>query len=93
MMGVLIATEELYLEATRETLAEVGVDLTLEQYVEISLRRGHSLMDLAAEAGADPDQVRQLLERRDGRYAARLEARRRCARRRARLPGLAAPAG
>lgn len=71
--GVLVDTESLYFEAGRTTLAEVGVDLTLETYQEISLRQGRSVMDLAATRGYGAEQLRALREKRDRRYARSLE--------------------
>lgn len=47
--GVLVDTEELYFEASREALARVGIALSHEQFVEISLTAGQSLMSLAAD--------------------------------------------
>lgn len=46
--GVLVDTEGLYFQATRAVLATVGVELTLEQFREISLRRGESTFQLRA---------------------------------------------
>ena len=72
--GVLVETENLYFDASRETLAEAGVDLTLQLYQEISLRRGQNLMDLASERGLTTEAIDELRQRRDDRYAARLQA-------------------
>ena len=47
--GVLVDTEGLYFHATQTVLATVGIDLTAEQFKEISLRRGESTFKLAAE--------------------------------------------
>jgi HAD superfamily hydrolase (TIGR01509 family) len=71
--GVLVDTESLYFEAGRATLAELGIELTLESYQEISLRQGRSVMDLAADRGFGADEVATLRERRDRRYAQSLE--------------------
>ena len=49
--GVLVDTEGLYFRATRTVLAEVGVELTPEQFKEISLKRGESTFSLAGEQG------------------------------------------
>jgi beta-phosphoglucomutase-like phosphatase (HAD superfamily) len=38
--GVLVDTARLYLRATREALATVGVDLTRELYIELFLYQG-----------------------------------------------------
>lgn len=71
--GVLVDTETLYFEAGRATLAEIGIDLTVETYQRISLRQGRSVMDLAAENGYAADEVRALRDKRDQRYARQLE--------------------
>ena len=71
--GVLVDTESLYFEAGRTTLTEIGIDLTLEIYQELSLRRGQSVMELAAERGLDPAEIAALREERDRRYARSLE--------------------
>lgn len=72
--GVLVETENLYFEAARKTLAEVGVTLSLERYQEISLRRGGSVIDLAGDRGIDEAGIAALRGRRDRRYAERLRA-------------------
>jgi HAD superfamily hydrolase (TIGR01509 family) len=71
--GVLVDTEHLYLEAGRATLAEIGVELSLEAYQEISLRQGRSVFDLAGERGHSVDEIQLLREKRDQRYARQLE--------------------
>ena len=38
--GVLVNTEGLYFRATQAILAKVGIDLTPEQFIDISLRQG-----------------------------------------------------
>ena len=61
--GVLMETEHLYFRANAEALATVGVELTLETFRELSLRRGESVLPLAV--GADHNAVRRV---RDARY-------------------------
>lgn len=46
--GVLMETEHLYYQANAEALAQAGVELTLGDFCRISLRRGESVLDLAA---------------------------------------------
>jgi HAD superfamily hydrolase (TIGR01509 family) len=65
--GVLVDTEPLYFRATREILAGVGIELDEARYIEISLRRGGSLLDLVQDRG--PAQVEQLRDARNARYA------------------------
>jgi len=66
--GVLVDTEELYYRATREGLAELGIELGVADFVELSLRRGASCFDLAYERGIDPTLIEATRERRYARY-------------------------
>lgn len=66
--GVLVDSEPLFLQATREHLAPYGVEVTTELYVELSMRRGHSLFDLVAERGVCRDEIARVRESRDARY-------------------------
>ena len=50
--GVLVDTEKLYFQATRELLLRAGVTLTPELFKRISLGEGRSAFDLAEERGA-----------------------------------------
>ena len=67
--GVLVDTEPLFLHATRELLATIGIEVDEEVYHEISLRRGASVFVLAEEQGATKQEVVDLRARRDDRYA------------------------
>ena len=60
--GVLMETEYLYYRANAEALARVGVELSLDAFREVSLRRGESVLQLAAES--EPE----LRQWRDTRY-------------------------
>jgi HAD superfamily hydrolase (TIGR01509 family) len=71
--GVLVDTERLYFEAARLILAEIGIQLTLETFQEISLRQGRSVMDLGAERGLGACEIESLRKRRDERYAESLD--------------------
>jgi HAD superfamily hydrolase (TIGR01509 family) len=70
--GVLVDTEELYYRATRELLAELGIELSVADYVELSLRRGASCFDLAHERGVAATLVEAARLRRNVRYEALL---------------------
>lgn len=61
-------TEGLYVRATRTVLAEVGVELSPEQFNEISLKRGESTFLLAAEQGIPADVITRLRAKRDRIY-------------------------
>jgi len=58
--GVLVDTEGLYFQATQTILHTVGVDLTVEQFKEISLRRGESTFALAAQNGIQAAEIARL---------------------------------
>jgi len=70
--GVLVDTEPLYFQASAEILAEAGVQLTHEQFADISLRQGRSVFDLIPDR-SDRNRLRSLHERRNRRYAELLE--------------------
>ena len=57
--GVLMETEHLYYRANAEALAQVGVELSLEDFCRISLRQGESVLDLAAHS-SDTEGVRRV---------------------------------
>jgi HAD superfamily hydrolase (TIGR01509 family) len=67
--GVLVDTEGLYFRASQQILETVGVHLTREQFVDISLRRGESTFQLAAQRGVPLDEVARLRAQRDQLYA------------------------
>lgn len=67
--GVLVDTEGFYLQACRSVLVGVGIDLTVGQFKEISLRRGESVFTLAAERGVAADEIARLRAERDRIYA------------------------
>jgi len=60
--GVLMETEHLYFRANADALARAGIELTLEAFCELSLKRGESVLSLAAEG------ERELRGWRDERY-------------------------
>lgn len=67
--GVLVDTEGLYYRATREVLAQVGIDLTPEHFREISLRRGESTFHLAVDRGIPNEKIASLRGERDRLYS------------------------
>ena len=67
--GVLVDTERYYLQANREALAKVGIALEDSLFVEISLTRGISLLELARSQGHTDATIAELKEWRDNRYA------------------------
>ena len=71
--GVLVDTEKLYFQATRELLARTGVTLTESLFKRISLTEGRSAFALAAEKGVSPEAIDRLHEERNRRYTELLE--------------------
>jgi HAD superfamily hydrolase (TIGR01509 family) len=81
--GVLVDTECLFFESTRRTLATIGIPLSLEQFLDLSMRQGRSALDLALERGWAKEQVTQLKRQRDLLYSEMLRSQTRV------LPGVA----
>lgn len=67
--GVLVDTECLFYESTRRTLATIGIQLSLEQFLDLSMRQGRSAFDLAVERGWSNDQAANLKRERDLLYS------------------------
>jgi HAD superfamily hydrolase (TIGR01509 family) len=67
--GVLVDTEKLYFQATRELLLGAGVTLTEALFKRISLTEGRSAMALAADKGVPQEVIDRLHEQRNQRYA------------------------
>jgi len=62
--GVLVDTEGLYYEASRDALACIGFDLTPVQFAEISLATGRSVFELATADDCLMDKLRLWRNRR-----------------------------
>jgi HAD superfamily hydrolase (TIGR01509 family) len=67
--GVLVDTEHLYFEASREALRGLGVELGEAEYVELSLRQGASCFDLAAARGVSSERIEAARGARNSHYA------------------------
>lgn len=67
--GVLVDTEHLYFEATRQVLAQAGLALTEDIYVELFLRQGRGVWHVMEERGALPEEIDRLREERNALYA------------------------
>ena len=65
--GVLVDTEYWYFRATQRALAELGVDLPKERYLQ-RMVNGLSSWDLARDADIDPDKIVRKQELRDDYY-------------------------
>jgi HAD superfamily hydrolase (TIGR01509 family) len=66
--GVLVDTEKLYFQATRELLLQAGVILTPALFKRISLDEGRSAFDLAEERGVSRETIDRLHAARNRRY-------------------------
>lgn len=71
--GVLVETEQLYFEATRDVLAEVDIDLTPALYKELFLIQGRGAWHLVAEKGFSADEQERMRVDRNNRYSRGLE--------------------
>ncbi len=67
--GVLVETEHLYFEATRQVMASAGMALTEEQYVEFFLVQGRGAWHLLEERGVAADDIERLRGERNALYA------------------------
>jgi HAD superfamily hydrolase (TIGR01509 family) len=72
--GVLVDTERLYFQATREVLATVGVRLREADYVELFLRQARGAWHMAEASGIDRASIDVLRLERDRRYSALIAA-------------------
>ncbi|MEW6333017.1 MAG: HAD family phosphatase [Thermodesulfobacteriota bacterium] len=66
--GVLVDTEKLYYQATRELLLGAGVTLTKALFRRISLVDGRSAFDLARAKGVSGEEIERLQAQRNRRY-------------------------
>ena len=71
--GVLVDTERLYFLATQKILADIGIPLTEEQYIELFLVQGKGAWHLAAEKGISPERIEQLRRERNTLYSTLLQ--------------------
>ena len=67
--GVLVDTEHLYFEATRQVLATVDIPLTDDDYRALFLVQGRGAWHLAEARGLPPAEVESLRQRRNMLYA------------------------
>lgn len=71
--GVLVDTEHIYYQTTRSVLAEIGLNLDLEDYQQLFLSSSGGAWHLASELGFDEEQVNALRQRRNDLYVEALE--------------------
>ncbi len=70
--GVLVDTEHLYFQASAEVLAEADIQISRAQFIDISLKRGQSVFDLAGPRHS-PVRINNMREQRNRRYAELLQ--------------------
>ncbi len=71
--GVLVDTERWYFQATRDVLAEIGIELTEALYFEHFLASANGLTHLAAARGFGETEITRLRRDRDERYERLIE--------------------
>src|SRR4029077_14646917 len=67
--GVLVDTECLFFESTRTILETIGIQLSLRQFLDLSMREGRGAFELASERGWGRQQVAELKRERDLLYS------------------------
>ncbi|HJM50070.1 MAG TPA: HAD family phosphatase [Alphaproteobacteria bacterium] len=72
--GVLVDTERLYFEATRQTMATHGVELTRESFQEYFLRQNLGAWHLLADTGYSIRSIEDLKRQRDALYGSLLRS-------------------
>jgi HAD superfamily hydrolase (TIGR01509 family) len=73
--GILVDTEWLYFEATRQTLASIGIPFGEEEYRKLFLQEGRGAWHLAREAGLSGEETQNLRQRRNQMFSELLGAR------------------
>jgi HAD superfamily hydrolase (TIGR01509 family) len=71
--GVLVDTEHLYFEASRQVLARVGIELTEADYCELFLHQGKGAWHLAEERGVAGREIEALRDERNALYTRLLD--------------------
>jgi HAD superfamily hydrolase (TIGR01509 family) len=71
--GILVDTEHLYFEASRDALRQVDIDLSMEDFVCITLDRGQSPLVLAENRGHGPEKIENLRQFKNRRYSELLQ--------------------
>ncbi len=72
--GVLVDSEQLYFEVTRDVMAAAGVALSDEQYRDLFLVQGRGAWHLCAERGLPNEEIVRLRSERNARYSDGLRA-------------------
>ena len=73
--GVLVDTEHLYRDATRQVLATVGIHLSDDQYRDLFLRQNNGAWHMVAAQGRSDTEIARLRAERDAVYGTLLRDR------------------
>jgi HAD superfamily hydrolase (TIGR01509 family) len=73
--GVLVDTESLFFEASRDALARAGIAVTRDDFIDHVLRSGRNLFDQLLERGWSPAEIAALRATRNELYSNRLRQR------------------
>jgi len=68
--GILVDTEPLFLQATKEILASVDIELSSETYHDLTMRQGRTVFELATARGISDERILELRDVRGRRYDA-----------------------
>ncbi|MCB0732392.1 MAG: HAD family phosphatase [Ignavibacteriae bacterium] len=71
--GVLVDTEHLYYEATRQILNSIGINLNINQYVDLFLKQSGGAWHLVQDKGFSKDQINNFKIERNELYGQMLE--------------------
>jgi len=66
--GILVETEHLYYETSKKALNEVGYVLSMEEFKDVSLRQGGSVLELASKKGVDQAGIDKIRKKRHRYY-------------------------
>src|SRR5262245_29644151 len=66
--GVLVDTETLFFETTRDAFRQMGLELTKEFWANSYLSEGHPSREIALKLGGDPACIARVLEQRNREY-------------------------
>src|SRR5215831_983464 len=73
--GVLVDTEPLYFQATREVFASIGIPLTKDDYIDLFLVQGCGAWHMAEARGVPAPEIERLRDRRNALYTERIAER------------------
>jgi HAD superfamily hydrolase (TIGR01509 family) len=67
--GILVDTEKLYFEATKNTLLSIGISFGESEYRQLFLQEGRGAWHLAREIGMTEEQTRELKRKRNQAFS------------------------